>query len=283
MSHSPAGGRGGGRGPSPRHRGGGSGRPSPALLTSYIKKAWTVEALFETCSAHQASFNHIHVSACWNKLGQLARAAERGWPEAHAQALQLLMQHTTRTVSTSSEIRARELANIAHGVAKSGVRSADAESLMAALARSMERRLGDCNPQELANTAWAFAKAGHPDPALFTAVAGAAERRLGSFNAQELTNTAWAFATAGQTNEQLFVELAQAVGQRLGDFNTQGLANTSWAFAKAGHTDPQLFKAMAKMAQQRLRDFNSQDIANTAWAFAKAGHYEAELFTALAR
>ena len=45
--------------------------------------------------------------------------------------------------------------------------------------------------------AWAFATAGQKDASLFVPLATAAERRMGDLNAQELANTAWAFATAG--------------------------------------------------------------------------------------
>lgn len=56
------------------------------------------------------------------------------------------MQRTMRIASSSSEVRARELANIAHGVAKSG-RGSAMGPLMTVLGRSIERRLGDCNAQ----------------------------------------------------------------------------------------------------------------------------------------
>ena len=60
------------------------GPAGPALVTSYIKQAWTVDALFQTCAAHGSGFNHIHLSACWNKLGHLVRDAELHWYEEHA-------------------------------------------------------------------------------------------------------------------------------------------------------------------------------------------------------
>ena len=70
---------------------------------------------------------------------------------------------------------------------------ADAQ-LFSALAREAERRMGNFNPQDLANTAWAFATLGQPG--------------LDDFNRQELANTAWAFATLGQADAQLFTALA---------------------------------------------------------------------------
>ena len=143
MSRGQAGGRGGAGWGAPRHQGGKgtfASAPSPALLTSFIKKAWTIDALFQTCSEHQSQLNHIHLSACWNKLGHLTRPEDTRWFEQHAQSLQSLGEHTMTVVSTSSDIRARELANIAHGVAKSG-RGAAMGPLVQALATSMTPRL----------------------------------------------------------------------------------------------------------------------------------------------
>ena len=71
--------------------------------------------------------------------------------------------------------------------------------MFAALARAAERRLGDFNVQELANTAWALATSSQSDAQVFSVLARAAERRQGNFNVQELANTAWVFATAGQS------------------------------------------------------------------------------------
>jgi 2-polyprenyl-6-methoxyphenol hydroxylase-like FAD-dependent oxidoreductase len=256
--------------------------PSPALLTANIKNARTLDELFRNVAAHQRLFNHIHLSACWNALGHLTRCADRDWHQEHATALESLVQYTTTIVSTSSDVRARELANIAHGVARSG-QGGSTGSLMAALAGSIEHRVGDCNTQELANVAWAFAKVGGGsyDP-LFTALARASEQRAASFNAQELANTAWAFATAGHSNAPLFAALARAIERSLRDFTVQGLSNTMWAFATCGYADEKLFDAMARMVQQRMGELSAQDLAQTAHAFAKVGHAHDTLFTALA-
>ena len=275
-------GKGGGRGKG--SGGGSSSSPSPALLTANLKNAQSLDELFQHVANHEALFNHIHLSACWNAIGHLAQADRRPWFDAHAAALEALVARTTSTVAASGEIRARELANIAHGVAKSG-RGGAVGALMAALARAIERRVADCNAQELANVAWAFAKAGVLDGALFAALARAAERHLRNemFKAQELANTAWGFATAGHADAALFAALARSIERRLGDFSVQGLTNTAWAFAKAAHVDAPLFLAMAAVARQRVGDFGAQDVAHMAWAFAKLGQYHAELFAALAR
>ena len=68
--------------------------------------------------------------------------------------------------------------------------------LVAALATAAEGRLSEFKPQNVANTAWAFATVNYRDEKLFAALASAAERRLNNFHPQNVANTAWAFATA---------------------------------------------------------------------------------------
>merc|ERR1719161_1445893 len=72
------------------------------------------------------------------------------------------------------------------------------------LAAAAEQRMSDFKLQELANTAWAFAKVGHKDERLFSTLAAAAEQRMRDFNSQDLANTAWAFAVANFFSELLF-------------------------------------------------------------------------------
>ena len=57
--------------------------------------------------------------------------------------------------------------------------------LVAALATAAERRLSDFNPQNVANTAWAFATVNYRDEKLFAALARATECRLSYFNQQQ--------------------------------------------------------------------------------------------------
>ena len=92
-------------------------------------------------------------------------------------------------------------------------------------------------------------------------------------NSQELSNTAWAYATAGHVAPQLFDALAAVVHSRLtspaldeelSTFSPQELANLCWAFATLGHRHDKLFDALAGAALSSMRDFNPQNMANTA-------------------
>ena len=270
MNRGAAGGRGGGRG---------GGAPSPALLTANLKNSRNFEELFRTVRAHVSLFNHIHLSACWSMTGNLA-AGNATWFQEHALVLQSLVQYTQTVVATSADVRARELANIAHGAAKSG-RGGSMPGLFTALAGALENRWQDCCSQELANAAWAFAKAQAP-PGVFAKLGRAAQLRLDSFKEQELSSLVWAFATAGHQDRELFVALAAVVERRVGGFSVQGLSNVCWAFSKLGHHHPPLFRSMAAMTLQRLAEYNATDIAQTCSAFAGAGHCPGDLFSALA-
>ena len=64
---------------------------------------------------------------------------------------------------------------------------------------------------------------------------------MGNFNPQNLANTAWAFATVGQPDVQLFMVLARAAEWSMGEFKAQCLANTAWAFAVVNYYSDRLF------------------------------------------
>ena len=71
----------------------------------------------------------------------------------------------------------------------------------------------------------------HEDEQLFAALAKAAQHRMKGFKPQELANTAWAYATMDHKDEQLFAALAEAAQHRMRGFKPQELANVAWAFA----------------------------------------------------
>ena len=61
--------------------------------------------------------------------------------------------------------------------------------MFGALAQASLHRLDDFVAEGLASTAWAYAKAGIPAPALFREIAKRAQAKLGSFNHQALCVT----------------------------------------------------------------------------------------------
>ena len=115
-------------------------------------------------------------SCSWKENAAGEGRASASVLDPHAEALQSLVERTI-AVTGGTEIQARELATIVHGVAKSGYRSGDGfDELMSALAKAILPRVQDCTAQHLANIAWAFAKCGRFDGALFS--------KIGSFVAE---------------------------------------------------------------------------------------------------
>ena len=267
-----------------------NGGMAPSLLTRHIREAWTPDALLATCDKYRDRVNHIHASAAWNSLGRLA-ADDREWWRREPDALESLTARTLELVRESPDMGPRELANVAHGVAKSGARSATLPSLLDAVAESLAPRLPECNPQELANAAWAFAKSDHAGDAvsaLVRALASEITAKADRLNPQELTNAAWAFATVGadasssESVATLFDALARSSARNLAGFSPQGLSNTAWAFAKVGATNDALMDAMTTRATAEAASLNPRDLANVAWAFARSGRADERCFAALA-
>ena len=140
--------------------------------------------------------------------------------------------------------------------------------------------------EDLANIAWAFAKACQLDEKLFKALSRAAVGCLDDFNAQDLGNIAWAFAKAGYFDKELFNSVASSFcngKQNLDDLTAPHVANIAWAFAKADvKLDVPLFSALARSASQRVGDFTTQETAILAWVFASANQLDSGLFASLA-
>merc|ERR1711971_1165322 len=81
---------------------------------------------------------------------------------------------------------------------------------------------------------------------------------MGELNPQDLANTAWAFATLAYRDAELFGALAQEAKQRVGEFNPQKLANTAWAFASLGYAPPALLDPISILDAMERRGNDSQ-------------------------
>ena len=267
----------------------------PRHLTQWIKNAKTVPDLLVLHEKYSAGFNHIHLSASWIALSRHSRARSkasqsakhgytryRAMPERLHQALMPLMRQSAE-MALAGDLAGRELANVMYGIARSRIpEGAPRAGLLDVLAVSAESRIRELKPQELSNSAWAYATAGHAAPELFDALASVAVRRLtvpsadaemSEFSPQELANLAWAYATAGHVAPELYDSLANASLGSINEFNPQNLANTAWAFATARHPAPRLFDELAICAAARSPDFNPQNLANTVLATARHGDH----------
>ena len=89
--------------------------------------------------------------------------------QTHGKTLKTLVQDVIQAARMGGP-GPRELTDMAYGLARSGMGGQLGE-LFVELTRSTEQRLGEFNPQELANTAWAFARAVTSDDLLLRALA----------------------------------------------------------------------------------------------------------------
>ena len=199
----------------------------PKHLTVHLGRARALPELLALHQRHRDDFDGFHISAFWSKFKALVRGGIGGLSERLAPVCE-------QTVRMLPELEARAVANIAHAFAKARmVGTGPWQLVWAALPGAVRQSLGNFNPQDLSNTAWAFATAGYEAPALFEVISAEAMRRgLGAFSEQHLSNTAWAFATVGHATPELYDAIsAEVVRRGFGGFNEQQLSNTAWSFA----------------------------------------------------
>jgi hypothetical protein len=214
----------------------------PGALTMRLTRAKTAPALVAEHARHGNAFDAVHYSTFWHRLGRLAGGGLRECD---------LVAPREATVSAIGAMRARNLANTAHGLAHASLRNEPPwDVLWRTLHGRLLRMAPRLKPQELANAAWALARAGDTPRPLFDALAEVSEEKLPAFNGQDVGNVAWAFATARQPAPALFDAIGAEVAKaaRLEDFSAQEMSNTAWAFATRRHDAPHLFEAIAEEA-----------------------------------
>lgn len=258
--------------------------PSPALVTANIKNSKTIDEVLANARKYMSFMNAISLAAFWHALGALV--SRECTSEVVSDSTLALAAARTRTVASASvEVRARELATMAHGMVKSSLTTTTHGDVFDSISCALVKLGANaCEAREAANVAWAFAKAGRgKGDETFDLITRVVISRAHAFNAQELANVMWALASVGRFDDDAFAAAARA-GERLAPtMSGQGLTNIAWAFAKAGRNDQGLFRALVCASRTALKGFNAQDVSNCSWAFAKAGVYDAEFFAALGR
>jgi len=254
--------------------------PNPRQINSLISKSTRARELLDLHAKYDEAFDSIHLATCWSRLGRV-NASDQSWLRSDDGAPLIALREQTK--ERVQEFGAQAVSTTAHAMAKLDLRGAAWGSLWKEVEGAALARRREFKPQELVNTAWAFATAGRATHALMDAAAEESAGRVRAFNAQDLTNTAWAFATAGHAAPALFDAIGKEAAGRVRELNPQNLANTAWAFATAGHAAPAFFDAIGEEAAGRVREFKSQGLSNTAWAFATAGHVAPALFDAIGK
>ena len=103
------------------------------------------------------------------------------------------------------------------------------------------------------------------DEELFGAAARQATGRMRDFNPQNVANTVWAFATLGVKDEELLRAAARRATERIRQFNPQNVANTVWALTTLGVREEELMRAAVRPVSERIREMLSGDCGPPVW------------------
>jgi hypothetical protein len=141
--------------------------------------------------------------------------------------------------------------------------------------------VGNGKPQEISNTAWAFATLNIPAPSLFKNIDEHAFSLVENGAPQEISNTAWAFATLNVPAPSLFKNIDERASRFVEKGTPQAIANTAWAFATLNTPAPSLFKMIEERASSLVESGAPQAVANTAWALAVLSHDAPAFFAAI--
>jgi len=141
---------------------------NPKQINSLISKSTRARELLDLHAKYGEAFNEINLATCWSRLGKVS-GLDRTWLRSDngAQLAALREQTTDRVLM----LGARELSNVAHAIAKLNLHGAAWGSLCKEIEGAALARRRELNPQNLANTAWAFATAGRATHALMDAIA----------------------------------------------------------------------------------------------------------------
>ena len=97
------------------------------------------------------------------------------------------------------------------------------------------------------------------------------EQHIADLNAEDLASTAWAFAKAERSDSQLFALLARMAEERARDFNVRNLADTACAFAMAGIQKPKMMQKFGARASVLMEQFDPESLQRFLRAYEEAG------------
>ena len=145
----------------------------------------------------------------------------------------------------------QELSNLAWAYATAGHSHPE---LFDQIAEACVPLVDSFTPQGLSVTASSFAKNAHATRSvlrLYHLLADAAEQRLGDFQPQAIANTAYALAKAGQKSPSLFEAISHTARRKLRLYTSQEIALLAFGFGEVGHDCAELFEAIIEEIRWR--------------------------------
>ncbi|CAE7854229.1 unnamed protein product, partial [Symbiodinium microadriaticum] len=113
-------------------------------------------------------------------------------------------------------------------------------------------------PQNLSNTAWAFAALRIEDAELMHILAGKIFQKIRLCSCRDLASISWSFARLHLESPELLVTTSSAVHDRVAEFEVKGLSNAIWAFAVLSTQDEPVMFELAEAALQKIRQCRSE-------------------------
>mmetsp|Transcript_81887 Transcript_81887/g.144557 ORF Transcript_81887/g.144557 Transcript_81887/m.144557 type:complete len:390 (+) Transcript_81887:145-1314(+) len=129
---------------------------------------------------------------------------------------------------------------------------------MQSISDQVTKKINEYGPQDLSNTAWAYAKLGIVHYTMLGSISADVIKKISQFTPQNLANTAWAWATLAVHDVPLLQAITiEAVAKRA-EFTAQNFGNTAWAFAAFTVEDAPLMQAISQQAMQKMEQYDLQ-------------------------
>jgi hypothetical protein len=248
---------------------------------SKLNRDW--QGILSVYSADHEDFNEVNWSTTMNKLGKIFGKDKQLMKQSDT--FRTMIRDLSLRMTASPELQhfggAREVATIAHALAKLKVKSKDVTDILNTVDNNSKWLLETGNPQAIANTAWAFAALNTPAHSLFKRIGERASVLVDQCDPQAIANIAWAFATLNIPSPSLFKKIDERASFLVENGEPQAIANVAWAFAKGSYDAPMLFAAIDSRSKHILDAGNAQTISVTAMAFAELGIRPGSFFSDL--
>jgi len=234
-------------------------------INAEIMAAHDAAALWAVIEDQHPAFNAVNAFTAYR---QLLRRGTRACDAAVALAEAQVVRHVAAAGP-------RECANVLHALATSG-HAPRLDILPAIEARMQQLGRNAFNPQDIANTLWAYATMERtPGQALWTVLEHQVTQHSHLFTPQNLANTLWAYGVQGQLPAAgTLAALETQVEARAGDLNAQEVANILLATAKLSRLDQPgcnreaMLCALEQRGLEIVASFKAQEAANVLWALA---------------
>lgn len=176
-----------------------------------------------------------------------------------------------------AKYKAFELGKIAYAFAKVGYND---QALFKAMAAELSPHFAELSEERLGMIAWAFAKSGHTDPDFYSAVAETARPNLLIMTPRTQVLLAWACVAGGYKNINFFKSIADALQLRCSELTEKGIANLAWVLANVDCCSHPLVSSLAREAQARMDEFTPQHLSMLVGAMARMNYRNNDLFEA---